>query len=135
MISAFSRDFCSIFRNLHWTSSKKNLVKIVWKHNCMKIRMLFYKEFFVIFWSWLMANFLKSSVSLCSFVVSNNIRSTPIYLQTKANVEDLSENEVDIELTCPLLEKQPRIPLRPVLSRTWSSLSLMQYCSRMSSRL
>ena len=45
-----------------------------------------------------MANFLKSSVSLCSFVVSNNKRSTPIYLQTKANVEDLSENEVDIEL-------------------------------------
>ena len=38
-------------------------------------------------------------------------------------------------ITCPLFEKQPRIPFRPFLSKTWSSLSLMQYCSRMSSRL
>ena len=35
----------------------------------------------------------------------------------------------------PLSEKQPRIPFFFLLSRTWSSLSLMQYCSLMSSML
>ena len=55
-----------------------------------------------------------------------------------------SENLISHLLACfehgdipefPLSEKQPRIPFFFLLSRTWSSLSLMQYCSLMSSLL